>query len=80
MKGGKREGSGRPTLPDDKKKTPVSIKLPPALISWMDSQELSRARLIEEAIAAQHGLCRDCFRPMHRYHNCLINRVAELEK
>ncbi|MGZ5009692.1 MAG: hypothetical protein ACXV74_01885 [Methylobacter sp.] len=32
------------------KKTPVSIKLPPYLIQWMDRQPESRAVLIETAL------------------------------
>ena len=34
----------------DDKKTPISIKLPPYLIKWMDRQPESRAVLIETAL------------------------------
>lgn len=49
-KGGKREGAGRPALPDSEKKAGVYVKLPPWLIAWLDSQPESRAVLIEKAI------------------------------
>jgi hypothetical protein len=32
------------------KKTPISVKLPPYLIEWMDRQSESRAVLIETAL------------------------------
>lgn len=43
----KPETRGRKAKPD--KKVAISIKLPPSLIQWMDSQEQSRAVLIESA-------------------------------
>lgn len=76
MKGGKRKGAGRPALPDDKKKVAINVKLPPNLIAWMDSQELSRAVLIERAIVAKNDLCPKCCRPLHRFHDCELNPVA----
>lgn len=39
---------GRPFKED--KKTPISLKLPPYLIEWMDRQPESRAILIETAL------------------------------
>jgi hypothetical protein len=77
MKGGKRQGAGRPALPEDKKKAAINIKLPPDLIAWLDDQGLSRAKIIERAVVAQHSLCPGCFRPLHKFHNCEINQVAE---
>jgi len=56
MKGGKRQGAGRPALPNDKKKVAINIKLPPDLIAWMDTQDLSRAILIERAVREKYGL------------------------
>lgn len=75
--GGLREGAGRKHLPDDERKRPVNIKLPPRLIAWMDNQTDSRALLIESALAEKHNLCPDCFRPLHRFHNCENNPVAD---
>jgi hypothetical protein len=40
--------AGRPKLPPGKKKVGIYIKLPPSLITWMDAQPESRAKLIEE--------------------------------
>jgi hypothetical protein len=74
--GGHRQGAGRKPLPDDERKRPVLIKLPPRLISWMDSQADSRALLIESAMAEKFNLCPDCFRVLHLYHNCELNPVA----
>jgi len=68
--GGPRPGAGRKPLPDDERKRPVSIKLPPRLISWMDGQADSRALLIESAMAEVYKLCPDCFRVLHRKHDC----------
>ena len=56
MKGGKRQGSGRPALPEEKKKVAINVKLPPDLIAWMDRQELSRAVLIERAVREKYGV------------------------
>ena len=56
MKGGKREGAGRPALPDDKKKVAINVKLPRDLIAWMDAQILSRAVLIERAVREKYGV------------------------
>jgi hypothetical protein len=76
MKGGARKGAGRPVLPDNERKVAINLKLPPNLIAWMDAQEESRATLIETAMAEQNNLCRKCFRPLHRFHNCVLNPVA----
>lgn len=55
-KGGKRTGAGRPALPEDKKKVAINVKLPPDLIAWMDTQEQSRAVLIERAVREKYGV------------------------
>jgi len=52
----KRPHAGRPPLPGDQKKAGVYIKLPPALIIWMDDQEESRATLIEKACRAYYKI------------------------
>lgn len=78
--GGLRQGAGRKPLPDDERKRPVLIKLPPRLIAWMDNQDDSRALLIESALAEKFGLCPDCFRVLHRFHNCEINPVAKIKE
>jgi len=54
MKGGKREGAGRPALPVGKKKVAINVKLPPDLIAWMDEQDQSRAVLIERAVREKY--------------------------
>ena len=56
MKGGKREGAGRPTAPTMLKKEPISLKLPKWLLDWMDAQPESRAVLIEDAICKRHKI------------------------
>ena len=56
MKGGKRQGAGRPALPKEKKKVAINVKFPPDLIAWMDRQELSRAVLIERAVREKYGV------------------------
>ena len=56
MKDGKREGAGRPPLGESIKKKGISIKLPPWLITWMDSQTKSRPELIEEALRKVHKI------------------------
>ena len=53
-RGGRRLGAGRKPVPPDLKKMPISIKLPQWLIDWMDNQEESRPKLIEEALRSQH--------------------------
>lgn len=53
-KGGKREGAGRPALAAGKRKAGIYVKLPPDLISWMDSQKESRAVLIEKAVREKY--------------------------
>ena len=55
-RGGKRPGAGRKPVPPELKKEPISIKLPRWLIDWMDNQEESRPKLIEEALLRQHGI------------------------
>lgn len=54
-KGGKREGAGRPALPDNKRKAGVYLKLPPGLIAAMDARDESRAVQIEKAWVALYG-------------------------
>ena len=56
MKGGKREGAGRPALDEGKKKKAILVLLPPDLIAWMDKQPESRGVLIERAVREQYGV------------------------
>lgn len=56
MRGGKREGAGRPLTPPLLKKAPISLKLPRWLIEWMDDQTESRAVLIEDALKRRHKI------------------------
>jgi len=51
-----RRGSGRKPVATALKKVPISIKLPKWLIDWMDEQEESRPKLIEEALQYMNRL------------------------
>jgi len=75
MRGGKRQGAGKPALPELEKKMQVAVRLPLRLILWLDDQELSRAKIMATATAKVHNLCPDCFRPLHKFHNCENNPV-----
>lgn len=50
MRGGKREGAGRPLIDKNKKKKSVSVFLSPDGILLLDNQQKSRGVLIDEAI------------------------------
>lgn len=62
MRGGKRKGAGRKPLPPDIKKQPITIRLKPALIAWMKSQDgsysaqISNALLIKKNIDEEMGI------------------------
>ena len=56
MKGGKRQGAGRPPAPAELKKESIHIKLPRWLLDWMSEQPQSRAVLIEDALKKVHGI------------------------
>ena len=56
MSGGKREGAGRPPIDPRLVKIPVGYKLPRWLVEWMRSQNISQAKLIEEALKRRHKL------------------------
>jgi len=71
----KRPGAGRPALPELEKKTQITVRLPRNLLDWLDDQELSRAKIMAAATAKVHNLCPDCFRPLHKFHNCENNPV-----
>ena len=55
-RGGARLGSGRKPVPPELKKEPISIKLPRWLIDWLDTQEDSRPKLIEEAMRRYYNI------------------------
>lgn len=55
-RGGARLGAGRKPVAPELKKEPIYIKLPKWLIEWMDGQEESRPKLIEEALRRQHSI------------------------
>ena len=55
-RGGKCLGAGRKPMPKELKKQPISTKLPRWLIDWMDTQEESRPKLIEEALRRQYNI------------------------
>ena len=56
MKGGKREGAGRPPLDDNKKKRAISVFLSPDVLALLDSLPESRGVLIERAVREQYGV------------------------
>ena len=56
MSGGKREGAGRPPIDPRLVKIPVGYKLPRWLVDWLRSQNISQAKLIEEALKRRHKL------------------------
>jgi hypothetical protein len=58
MKGGKRQGSGRPPLPAHLKKVPVSYHLPRWLVEWLREQPGVQAKIIEDALVDQHRIKR----------------------
>jgi hypothetical protein len=47
---------GRPQASPELKKMPISIKLPKWLLDWLDSQDVSRAVLIEDALRSVHKI------------------------
>ena len=55
-RGGQREGAGRKALSASIKKRPCPLRLPGWLITWMDLQDESRAKLIESALTKVHSL------------------------
>lgn len=55
-RGGKREGSGRKSLPDHLKRQPCPIKLPQWVIDDIDSRPGSRAAILEAAYIKTHQL------------------------
>ena len=46
-------------MPPEQKKQPIALKLAPWLIEWLDKQGVSRAKLIEDAMAAQYKIKHD---------------------
>jgi len=48
--------AGRPKAPLNLKKMPISLKLPKWLIDWLDSQDQSRAVLIEKALIKNYKI------------------------
>jgi hypothetical protein len=64
--GGKREGSGRKSIPANLKKQLFSLALPPYLIRWMDNQPESRAKLIEISLKKQYEISDPTFSNLTR--------------
>ena len=48
MKGGKRQGAGRPK--QDETRVKLSLTLPQEIINWIDLQDGSRSTVIEKAL------------------------------
>ena len=53
-RGGPGRGQGRKELPPNRRRRPLSVRLPPDLIDWLDEQTeeigLSRAQIVERAL------------------------------
>jgi hypothetical protein len=49
MRGGKRKGAGRPTLPPGEKKKGFMVYWPPELIKELDKDDRSRSVVLEAA-------------------------------
>jgi hypothetical protein len=54
--GGAQVGAGRPPIPEHLKKVQIGVALPRWLIQWLDVQDGSRARVIEDALRRQHQI------------------------
>jgi len=52
----KRPGAGRKPLLYEKRRTPLSISLPPAVVDWLDTQEDSRSVTVEYALREVFGM------------------------
>ena len=57
--GGQRQGAGRPKTPQPKKS--ISVRLPPDIIAWLDSQSDNRAVTIEKLVRARKNEQLDMF-------------------
>jgi hypothetical protein len=55
----RRPGGGRKRMSPEEKKKLISLTLPPWLLEWMQTQNESRAALIERAMAAQYNIKHD---------------------
>lgn len=55
MRGGKREGAGRPPIDPQLAKVPVGYKLPRWLVEWLRTQP-NQAQAIEDALIKRHKL------------------------
>ena len=56
MRGGRREGAGRPPIDKQMVKVPVCYKLPRWLVEWLREQDIPAAQLIEDALRYKHKL------------------------
>ena len=56
MKGGKRDGAGRPALDEGKKKRAVSVFLSPDVLALLDGLPESRGVLIDAAVREKYGV------------------------
>ena len=58
LKGGKREGAGRPTLPPSLLKVHSGIRLPGWLLDWIGKQKESGSTIAEKAITEKFEIKR----------------------
>jgi len=56
MRGGKRDGAGRPKTPLNLKKIQGNYRLPQWLVAWLRSQSQPQAQIIEDALIKVHKL------------------------
>jgi len=88
-RGGDRRGAGRPVGSTSRKSDWVKLatKVSPEMRTYLDAllaEGYTVAKIMDAALrmyreseAVRAGVCKDCGRPMHRFHNCEINPVAE---
>ena len=53
MKGGKRKGAGRKSLPPHLKKSVITVRLRPELVEWMKSMDGSYSVQVAKALIRQ---------------------------
>lgn len=57
----------------------ITIDLQDNLVEWLSNQDQDASALVQKALIAQHYLCPSCCRPLHRFHDCEMNPVADPE-
>jgi hypothetical protein len=55
MKGGARSGAGRKPLPPHLRKSNITVRVTPATIKWLKTQDKSYSRTINQLITKERG-------------------------